>query len=504
MGNTTGAAHAIARSGDGIAVVPSLAVVGGRALPVEVEVQIAGGVPGLDLSCLGPCSGDVARRVAHALRSGGYELPRRKVSVNIQPRSLARQAAGLDLAILVGVLAATGQVPSDLVPGHIYSGELGIAGSVEPMAGEVPAVLLARDLGLVLVGGGGEGPLPIESDRVRELVDVGNLRHGTRALRPRRPVPAAALREPPDFADVPGCDEAKRALAIAVAGGHGILIGNAHRPSYLASTLAMRVSGIMPRLEGRALEEALAIHSAAGDDLSPLARGVPPLRAVEAGTSLPRLLGGGRPVRPGEVSLAHGGALVLDGLEKFNLTAVHMVGRAAREGLVDIRRMGDVFTIPASFLTVATASAPDPSWTPGMYRHYIDSVTDLAWELGTPMVVNVVPGPRADTTYSTAELSSMVERAREFAAWRRGRGIDDGPRSVARTIADMDWSEGIEPEHEREAALYERSLAHPHGSPRGDDGALGSSLEAARAAAEALDQAFRDPRAARSDAIGRE
>lgn len=170
--------------------------------------------------------------------------------------------------------------------------------------------------------------------------------------------------------------------------------------------------------------------------------------------------------------------------------------------------MGDVFTIPASFLTVATASAPDPSWTPGMYRHYIDSVTDLAWELGTPMVVNVVPdtrpGPRADTTYSTAELSSMVERAREFAAWRRGRGIDDGPRSVARTIADMDWSEGIEPEHEREAALYERSLAHPHGSPRGDDGALGSSLEAARAAAEALDQAFRDPRAARSDAIGRE
>lgn len=92
MGNTTGAAHAIARSGDGIAVVPSLAVVGGRALPVEVEVQISGGVPGLDLSCLGPCSGDVARRVAHALRSGGYELPRRKVSVNIQPRSLARQA----------------------------------------------------------------------------------------------------------------------------------------------------------------------------------------------------------------------------------------------------------------------------------------------------------------------------------------------------------------------------------------------------------------------------
>lgn len=260
MGNTTGAAHAITRSRDGIAVVPSLAVVGGRALPVEVEVQISGGVPGLDLSCLGPCSGDVARRVAHALRSGGYELPRRKVSVNIQPRSLARQAAGLDLAILV-----------------------------------------------------------------------------------------------------------------------------------------------------------------------------------------------------------------------------------------DIRRMGDVFTIPASFLTVATASAPDPSWTPGMYRHYIDSVTDLAWELGIPMVVNVVPGPRADTTYSTAELSSMVER-----------GIDDGPRSVARTIADMDWSEGIEPEHEREAALYERSLAHPHGSPRGDDGALGSSLEAARAAAEALDQAFRDPRAARSDAIGRE
>lgn len=351
MGNTTGAAHAIARSGDGIAVVPSLAVVGGRALPVEVEVQISGGVPGLDLSCLGPCSGDVARRVAHALRSGGYELPRRKVSVNIQPRSLARQAAGLDLAILVGVLAATGQVPSDLVPGHIYSGELGIAGSVEPMAGEVPAVLLARDLGLVLVGGGGEGPLPIESDRVRELVDVGNLRHGTRALRPRRPVPAAALREPPDFADVPGCDEAKRALAIAVAGGHGILIGNAHRPSYLASTLAMRVSGIMPRLEGRALEEALAIHSAAGDDLSPLARGVPPLRAVEAGTSLPRLLGGGRPVRPGEVSLAHGGALVLDGLEKFNLTAVQHEGVASAIARVAARRASRAPS-PAQFAVV--------------------------------------------------------------------------------------------------------------------------------------------------------
>ncbi len=411
---------------------------GMEARPVRVEVSLSSGLPGIAIvGRPDPAVSEARSRVRCALRSSGFKVPRESITVNLSPGELRKSGTAFDLPIAVAILAATRQIPVAGLDACLVVGELSLAGEVLPVRGLMAYADLARRQGKCLVAPRG---------RIVELGEGLRGRFVSSLAQLRAPVGeageemAAVVPEPlsgadvPDFSEVAGQRLAKRALLVAAAGRLGVLMVGP--PGIGKTMLARCVPGILPELSEEEHYETMLVHSVAGvDDAGVVAR-MRPFRSPHHTASAASLVGGGRPVKPGEISLAHNGVLFLDELGEFSRSALQSLRQPMEEKVVRIARVEGSYEFPCDFQFVA-ASNPcpcghlgDPS---GSCRCTEAAIASYRAKLAGPLGdrIDVVVGlerPSAselfgsgEGAWDTAGMRSKVGAARERASWRRAR-----------------------------------------------------------------------------------
>src|SRR5437763_1295614 len=342
-----------------LASLRTAAVFGVEACAVHVEVDVSYGFPSFTMVGLPDTSVRESRdRVRSAIRNSGFEFPPHRITVNLAPADLRKAGASFDLPIALGILAASGIVERRHVPELVLLGELSLDGSIHATRGVLPIAAAAKRDGLagILLPASNASEAAIVSGL--GVLGVSSLAEAVRALNDPAsaapaplPPPAAVAIDPLDLADVRGQLLARRALEIAAAGGHNLLLVGP--PGAGKTMMARRIAGILPPLTFAEALEATSVHSVAGL-LRPGAGllSVRPFRAPHHTISNAALIGGGSFPRPGEVSLAHHGVLFLDEMLEFGRHVLEVLREPLEEGSVTVSRAARTATFPARFVLV--------------------------------------------------------------------------------------------------------------------------------------------------------
>lgn len=338
--------------------ITTVAFQGIEAVPVDVQVQISPGVPRFNIVGLpDKAVGESRERVRAALIASGLALPAKHITVNLAPADLPKEGSHYDLPIALGLMAAMGAIPTDMLDRFMVLGELALDGRISPVDGILPAAIAAnaRNMGIICPAACGAEAAwageEIDIIAVENLFGLVNHLAGRQIAARPQPVRALPNAGGPDLSDLRGQDVARRALELAAAGGHNFLMIGP--PGSGKSMLAQRLPSILPPLNPRELLDVSMIASIAGVLEGGAISDRRPFRAPHHSASMAALVGGGLKVRPGEASLAHNGVLFLDELPEFQPQALDGLRQPLESGETVIARANARVTYPSRFQLVA-------------------------------------------------------------------------------------------------------------------------------------------------------